>query len=167
VQVVGDGSEAMLSLRPGTRVLIEGPYGRLSPRALTQRKVALVGAGVGITPLRALAEGLTYAPGDAILVQRYTREPLFAREFQALAEQRGLLVLALPGHRRSTDSWLGQGIGSPAQVGDAEALRRWIPDIAERDVYVCGPEHWTDLVKRTLDEAGLPSDQFHLETFKW
>jgi predicted ferric reductase len=167
VQVVGDGSEAMLSLRPGTRVLIEGPYGRLSPRALTQRKVALVGAGVGITPLRALAEGLTYAPGDAILVQRYTGEPLFAREFHALAEQRGLLVLALPGHRRSTDSWLGQGIGSPAQVGDVEALRRWIPDIAERDVYVCGPEHWTDLVKRTLDEAGLPSDQFHLETFKW
>ena len=25
-------------------------------------------------------------------------------------------------------------------------LRRWVPDIAERDVYVCGPTAWTDLV---------------------
>jgi DMSO/TMAO reductase YedYZ heme-binding membrane subunit len=32
------------------------------PAPRTRRKVALIGAGVGITPLRALAEGLSYAP---------------------------------------------------------------------------------------------------------
>ena len=41
-------------------------------------KVALIGAGVGITPLRALAEGLDYAPGEAVLVHRYADQPLFA-----------------------------------------------------------------------------------------
>ena len=64
VQTVGDGSTILSSLRPGTRALVEGPFGRLSPRARTRRKVALIGAGVGLTPLRALAEGLEYAPGD-------------------------------------------------------------------------------------------------------
>ena len=62
VQEVGDGSAAAFALRPGTRALFEGPYGRLSPRARTRRGVALIGAGVGITPLRALAEGLAGRP---------------------------------------------------------------------------------------------------------
>ena len=77
-------------LRPGTRVLFEGPYGRLSSRARTQRKVVLAGAGVGITPLRALVEGLEYAPGEAIILQRYTAEPLFNRELDVLAARKGL-----------------------------------------------------------------------------
>ena len=42
---LGDGSAALRRLRPGTRVLVEGPYGRLSARARTRRGVALIGAG--------------------------------------------------------------------------------------------------------------------------
>ena len=164
VQAVGDGSAAAFSLTPGTRALVEGPYGRLSARARTRPKVALIGAGVGITPLRALAEGLDYAPGDAVILQRYTSEPLFAPELAALASEKGLRVLPLPGHRRSPGSWLGDGVGT---VDDLTALRYWVPDIADRDVYVCGPEHWTDLVRTTLTAAGLPEDRLHLETFAW
>ena len=81
-KALGEGSARLAYLRPGTRVLFEGPYGRLSSRARTQRKVVLAGAGVGITPLRALAEGLEYAPGEAIMLQRYTAEPLFTRELR-------------------------------------------------------------------------------------
>jgi predicted ferric reductase len=164
VQAVGDGSAGAFSLRPGTRALVEGPYGRLSARARTRPQVALIGAGVGITPLRALAEGLDYAPGDAVILQRYTSEPLFAPELAALADERGLRVLPLPGHRRSDDSWLGDGAGT---VDDLTALLSWVPDIADRDVYVCGPEPWTDLVRTTLTAAGLPEDRLHLETFAW
>ena len=141
VQTVGDGSTVLSSLRPGTRALVEGPFGRLSPRARTRRKVALIGAGVGLTPLRALAEGLEYAPGDAILIERFTTEPLFARELDALSRERGLQLLRLPGHRRSPDSWLGDGIGP---TDDLSALRFWIPDVAERDVYLCGPARLDD-----------------------
>ena len=56
VKTLGDGSADLHRLRPGARVLLEGPFGRLSARARTRRKVALIGAGVGVTPLRALAE---------------------------------------------------------------------------------------------------------------
>ena len=111
VQGVGDGSVATRGLRPGTRAIVEGPYGRLSARPRTRRKVALIGAGVGITPLRALAEGLSYAPGEAILVERFGRQPLFARELDQLSRERGLQVLRLPGRRRHPDSWLGDGLG--------------------------------------------------------
>jgi predicted ferric reductase len=188
VQGVGDGSTDTRTLAPGTRALVEGPYGRLSARARTRPKVALIGAGVGITPLRALAEGLTYAPGDAVLVERFTHHPLFAAEVDALSRERGLQVLRLPGHRRSGDSWLGDGTPTPGTPGfamtddlgtptpgtpgfamtdDLGALRAWVPDIADRDVYVCGPQHWTELVRRTLTSAGLPDDRLHVETFAW
>jgi predicted ferric reductase len=86
-KALGEGSARLASLRPGTRVLFEGPYERLSSRARTQRKVVLAGAGVGITPLRALVEGLDYAPGEAIILQRYTAEPLFIRELDVLASR--------------------------------------------------------------------------------
>ena len=164
VQGVGDGSHGTRALRPGTRALIEGPYGRLSARARTRSKVALIGAGVGITPLRALAEGLTYARGEAIFLERFTDQPLFAQEVDVLSRERGLQVLRLPGRRRRPDSWLGDGIG-PAT--DLTALLYWIPDVAQRDVYVCGPEQWTDLVRRTLTAAGVSPEQLHLETFAW
>jgi ferredoxin-NADP reductase len=42
-----------------------------------------------------------------------------------------------------------------------------VPDIAERDVYVCGPQAWTDAVRATLAAAGLPAVQLHVETFAW
>ena len=163
-QVVGDGSAALTRLRPGTRAFVEGPYGRLSERARTRHKVALIGAGVGVTPLRALAEGLDYRWGDAVLLQRYVGRPLFASEFATLAAERGLEVLHLPGHRRGPGSWLGRGVG---RADDLTALVYWVPDIAERDVYVCGPQPWTDLVRQTLFAAGLPEDRLHLESFAW
>src|SRR6476620_10689001 len=38
-KALGDGSARLAYLRRGTRVLFEGPYGRLSSRARTQRKI--------------------------------------------------------------------------------------------------------------------------------
>ncbi len=163
-KVVGDGSEALATLRPGTRVLVEGPYGRLSGRARTRARIALFGAGVGITPLRALVEALPYAPGEAVLLYRYTGYPLFDAELRDLAARRGLEVLMLPGHRRAAGSWLGPGAGP---VDDLTALTHWLPDIADRDVYVCGPRPWVEDVRRNTTAAGLPVDRFHVESFGW
>jgi ferredoxin-NADP reductase len=164
VKDAGDGSASVAGLRPGTRALVEGPFGRLSPRARNRRKVALVGAGVGVTPLRALAEGLPYAPGDAVLLQRFSERPLFQRELEVLGAERGLHVVPLPGPRRSPHSWLGDGIG---RVDDLSALLSWVPDVALRDVYVCGPPDWTEQVRRTVEAAGLPARHFHVESFRW
>jgi predicted ferric reductase len=160
----GEGSSRLAHLRPGTRVLFEGPFGRLSSRARSQRKVVLAGAGVGITPLRALAGELDYEPGEAILLHRYTAEPLFVREFDKLAAEKGLRVLPLPGPRQSQDSVLGSAV---SDLDELSALRHWIPDLADRDVFICGPTAWTNGLTRLAVAAGVPPDHIHTETFGW
>lgn len=154
VKDLGDGSREAGRLRPGTRAVVEGPYGRLTARVRTRRPVALIGAGVGITPLRALAEGLEYRPGEVVLVQRYAETPLFARELDVLAAERGLEVVGVPGHR-------GRPGTAPAD------LLRHVPDLAERDVYVCGPTAWAEDVRQVAIAAGVPSYAVHVESFRW
>jgi NAD(P)H-flavin reductase len=72
-KVAGDGSSRLAGLRPGTKVAIEGPYGRLTGERRVTGKVAMFACGIGITPLRALLEELAYEPGDAVLVYRGAR----------------------------------------------------------------------------------------------
>ena len=163
-KALGDGSTRLFALQPGTRVWFEGPYGRLSDRARSRRGVLLAGAGVGITPLRALAEGLDYLPGQATLLQRFTDEPLFTRELAILAAHRGLHVVPLPGRRPHPDSVLGQHTRG---VDEQAFLQRLIPDLAERDVFLCGPQPWTDGFTALVRAAGVPRDRIHTESFGW
>lgn len=162
-KVVGDGSRRLARLRPGTRVIFEGPYGRLGARARHVRRVLLVGAGVGITPLRSLAEGLDYAPGELTLVQRFTDQPLFAREFETLNAVRGLDVIFLPGRR----TFPGSVLGPLGRGHELNALRQWVPDVADREVFICGPEPWTAGVVRLCRGAGVPNERIHTESFGW
>jgi ferredoxin-NADP reductase len=167
VKTLGDGSAALASLSPGSRVLIEGPYGRLHAGVRTRRKVTLVGSGIGVTPLRALLENLDQDPGDVTLIYRAsTEEDLVLRaELDALAARSGARVFYVVGHRiPGRDSWLPQ---SAAHLGDAQALLQLVPDIADQDVYVCGAQTWMDAVVRAAQTCGVPGERIHIERFSW
>jgi predicted ferric reductase len=125
VKGVGDFSRGLRELRPGTRVLADGPYGGFASR---QAKTALISGGVGITPIRALLEEIG---GDVVVVHR--GEPILRDELDALAAQRGFVI-----HYAAGDTLL--------------AL---VPDIAERDVYVCGPPEMVDATRASLHAAGV------------
>ncbi|MEO7069057.1 MAG: ferredoxin reductase family protein [Nostocoides sp.] len=163
----GDGSSRLAELRPGTTVLVEGPYGRMHAGTRTRRKVLLMGAGIGITPMRALLEDLPQSPGDVLIVHRVgTREDLVLdREIDALARARGARYVLVEGHRASgRRSWLP---ASAAHLSDVDALRQLCPDVAERDLYLCGAPAWMDSVRQAAREAGVPAANLHLERFTY
>ena len=164
VKDLGDNSSQIPTLKPGSRVLVEGPFGRLTHRPRTRHKVLFIGAGVGITPLRALAEGMPYRPGEATLLHRWNGQPLFGDEFEQLAHHRGLDVVNLTGRRRSSKSWLGAD--TPGE-SDLATLRALVPDVAHRDLYICGPEEWAEAVRSTALAAGTPETSIHIENFTW
>ena len=88
---VGDGSTGLDQLRPGARVLVEGPFGRLHEGVRSGPKVLLMASGIGVTPMRALLEGLPQAPGDVVLLYRVhsSADVLFRDELASLAAARG------------------------------------------------------------------------------
>ncbi|GLZ36694.1 ferric reductase-like transmembrane domain-containing protein [Actinokineospora sp. NBRC 105648] len=163
---LGDGSARLARLRPGTRALVEGPYGRLgSVRA--GPKITLIAAGVGITPLRALLEAMPYRHGEAVLLYRAgsAADAVFSRELDAIAARRGVRLAYLHGPRpRDRVSWLPDRYGG---APDAHVMRHLVPDIAEHDVYVCGPAAWTAAVIAAARAAGVARGRLHTESFAW
>ena len=88
-----------------------------------------------------------------------------ADELLDLARAKGGRVVAVVGHRnRERVSWLPV---ESRHLGDVEALTRIVPDIAERDVYVCGNPAWMDTVIAAAHEAGVPHDAVHHERFSY
>ena len=173
IQAAGDGSGRAARLQPGTRVLVEGPYGTMTAERRRHPGLLAMAAGVGITPIRALLEDTPYAPGEAVLVYRYSspEHEIFVAEIATLAERRGVRVIHLPGPRRSDGSWRPSGVADHgADVGgvdDVRALGDLVPDLADRDIFVCGPPAWTRAVRRAARSVGAAREQIHTEDFAW
>jgi predicted ferric reductase len=166
VKDLGDGSSRVAGLRPGTRVLIEGPYGALTADSYAGGPVVMLACGIGVTPLLSLLGDLPYAPGQATLVYRARSEAeiAFRDELEWFATQRGVHLVYLLGGRAERSSWL------PAQYADhsdADALRQIAPQIAHANVYVCGPEPWTAAAREAAHSAGVAPEHLHTEQFAW
>jgi predicted ferric reductase len=158
IKGLGDDSRAASRLTVGTRVFAEGPYGAFTGAHRTRRRVLLVAGGIGVTPLRALLEELPGDAGDITLVYRARRwgEVVFREELDVLAGLRGATVRYVVGRA---------GREVPTDPLGAAWLRRYVPDIAEHDVYVCGPERMMAAVVASLRSLDVPASQIHQESF--
>ena len=159
IKDLGDWSNMLQHLSVGTRVFIEGPYGVLTGARRTRPKVLLVAGGIGITPLRALLEALPAKPGDMTLIYR-ARTPadiIFRDELDTLARARGAQVHYVIGRRRF----------DARDPLDAESLERLVPDVRDRDVYICGPVPMMQRVEGALTRLGLARRQIHAERFAY
>ncbi|MEP7034447.1 MAG: ferredoxin reductase family protein [Dermatophilaceae bacterium] len=164
---LGEGSASLARLRPGTRVAFEGPYGRLHEGVRTRRKVLLMAAGIGITPMRALLEELDQRPGDVTLIYRtHSKDDrLLVDELTALAASRGARFFVVAGPRpKGRASWLPQ---HAARLGEVPALLQLVPEVAEGDVFICGSPGWMDAAEAAVAGAGVPPDHVHLERFTY
>ena len=169
LEATGDGALRARTLKPGSRVLIEGPYGTMTADRRRHPRMLMLAAGVGITPFRALLEDSSYAPREATLIYRYTEDEhaIFLGELTTLAYQRGIELVLLPGKRRNDGSWLPADVEGTDAETDVEALLRMVPDIAERDVFACGPVPWLKSVHRAANRAGVKTRDFHQEDYAW
>jgi len=160
VKDAGDFTQRIGAIRPGTRVVAEGPFGVFTDLVRRRDKVALIAGGIGITPLRALAEELARTPDapDVALIYRAVRDDdvVFRAELDRLARERGLTLFYAVGDHSDP---VGARLLSP------EHLRETLPDIAEREVYLCGPPAMMRAVEGNLRGAHVPPRHIHTERF--
>jgi predicted ferric reductase len=160
VKNIGDFTSGIHTLKPGTPILVDGPFGKFTERP-TNPKVLLIAGGIGITPIRPLAEEMAADGFDVRVLYRAHNEGdiVFKKEIDALSTEHGVRVdylLTQAGGRQSRrDTWFSPTV-----------LARLVPDIAQRVVYVCGPVGMMAAVRTSIEKLGVPSDQIRTEVFR-
>ncbi len=160
----GDATAAMQHIGRGTRVILSGPFGVFTQEMRTKRDVVLIAAGIGIPPVRALAEGLAATAGDISILYRTRDEadaPLLD-ELTRLSQTRGHKLEVVSGKRPNNGHWL-----SHSNISDENQLLVLFPRIREADVYLCGPLEFTERVEESLRKLGLPQTSIHSEEYAW
>ena len=156
VKDLGDHSRDLQGLRPGTRVIAEGPYGAFTPARRGGHGVLLLAGGIGITPLRTILEHLDPDTGPVTLLYRanHADEVILAGELGALAQAEHVevhYVLGAPGG--DTDVLVGR------------RLLDVVPDLETRDAFVCGPPRFMDAARESLLRCGVTARHVHTEQF--
>jgi len=155
VKGVGAYSRRLAELRPGTRVLAEGPFGTFTDAVRRRDKVLLIAGGIGITPVRALLEEMD---GDVVVLYRVVREEdvVFREELDALVRERGAALEYVVGDHAERGG---------ERLLSAEHVRELVPDVAEREVFLCGPPAMTHVIEKSVRGAGVPRTLVHVERF--
>ncbi|MDQ2726489.1 MAG: ferredoxin reductase family protein [Actinomycetota bacterium] len=154
IKASGDTTSAVARLSPGTRIAVEGPYGAFTNAARTRHKIALVGAGVGITPLRALLEDLPLDIDVVVLQRASTPEQMIHHaELASMVGARHGRMVELVGSR------------TRHRLDDPRYLHRVVPDLASRDLYLCGPDSFSAGVAVAAESLGVAPASIHRESF--
>jgi ferredoxin-NADP reductase len=157
IKAVGRYTEALQGVRPGTRVLAQRPAGHFTADRQVGTAAFLIAAGSGIAPIRALLEDL---PGGAILIYRasHPADVVFNAELEHLARLRKAQVIYVLGSRSDP---------RPRHVFTGRGLRHLVPDLRDRDIYLCGPPGLIQHTVRVLRRMGVPRAQIHLDPFEF
>lgn len=161
VRALGAGGERLAQLRPGTRVSVQGPYGVFSAAARSVRPAVLIGAGIGITPIRAMLEDpdFQHVPTTVILRASRADELYLIDEITELAREHGATLITLIGSR-ADQRWVPQN-RADLRLGEL------VPYLLEADVYVCGPRGFAEAVAADAREAGVSKARLQVEAFSW
>lgn len=158
IKDLGNASRAIQSIQTGSRVTVEGPYGRFfkHPDEVPLPELWISG-GIGVTPFLARLRHLHQLDqgGDIRFIYCVQDEAraLYLEELQALAD-------AIPGLRLVPHYFYRQGPLSAA------FLREHCGDIEQREVYICGPQPLTRLAQTHLRALGVARRKIHTEEFQ-
>ncbi|HKD99255.1 MAG TPA: ferredoxin reductase family protein, partial [Micromonosporaceae bacterium] len=156
VKATGDYSARLHRVAHGTRVWIDTPTGEFTAGHRVRGSAALIAVGSGIAPVRALMEALP--AGTVVVYRARTRQDLiFESELDGLAATRGMTVHYVVGHRHEP---------GPAALLTFDGLAELVPDVVDRDVYLCGPDGWAAEMTDMLVDAGVDVRQVHADAFE-
>lgn len=181
VGVDGAGSRALTALPAGSRVLVSGPFGRVTADTLRAPHTLVLTAGIGITPALGLLPGLADRSVDVLHAERESTPSDF---FRALTEAAGALSRARVRRwstrergRPDTDAlaaeltaMLGADHDANAEAVRTESGEPAAPGTADRadaavDVVLCGPPGFLAAAAEAARRAGIPAARIHREIF--
>jgi ferredoxin-NADP reductase len=150
----------------GDVLTIKGPIGKFTCFNYPANKLLFIGAGCGITPILSMSRWIadTASNVDVKLLASFKSPPdiIFRKEFEMLsARNRSFQVgVTVTSGWHGTEFWTG----FTGRVND-HLLNMFVPDIHERDIFLCGPEPFANNVKKLLRDMNYDMSHFHTENF--
>jgi glycine betaine catabolism B len=152
-------------MKPGYELHAFGPSGAFTSTVSASRKVLYLSAGSGITPLMSMTRasidlGLdrdiafvhsARTPADIVFRDELTRLSKIARGLKLHFVCEGI------GDERDWNGATGRL--------DLALLSKWLPDYADREVFVCGPAGYMNAVRSMLRDGGHDPARYHQESF--
>lgn len=132
-------------------------YGIFTPQRTANKKILLIAGGVGITPIRPIAEALARSGCDVRLLyaNKTAQDIILRRELEAIS---GLDITY-----SASSGPVSPGVESG--IFDYEKIKRIVPDVSERDAYLCGPPRMMDAMIVSLTSLGVHKKRIYYERF--
>ena len=156
VKVAGGYTARLRELPPGAPVYAQGPWGAFTTDRATRSRALLIAGGSGIVPVRALLEASP--PGAVVIYRAGSGDELLLRdELEWWARMRQAQLYFVLGSR---DDPRVRWVLTP------RGIRRLVPDVVRRDVYICGAAGFVTSVAGALKRLGVPPAQVHVDPFE-
>lgn len=155
IKELGDYTSTLSkTLKIGDEVKVEGPWGKFDFASDAPRQIWIAG-GVGVTPFIARMRHLGQQP-DGRPVDFFFSTPQSYPEGDRL----------LGRDARAAGTNLHLHFSDEAGLMTAEHVAAKVPDLANADVWFCGPSAMGAALKPGLVKLGLPAARFHQELFE-
>ena len=152
------------TLRPGMRLRATGPLGTFTCAGRPAGRSLYLSAGSGITPLMSMARAHDdlASPEDIVFVHcaRSPADIIFRQELDLLARRPGFRLATVCERDAPAERW--HGLAGRLSL---PMLRLAAPDLAAREVYLCGPAPFMAAARAMLAEAGCDPARRHEESF--
>src|SRR6056297_902676 len=174
-KIVGEGLALLARRRIGDRISVLGPIGRPFAPSPGKRRPLLIGGGVGIPPMVFLAESLAAAGATEPLVLMGSEIPFpfelgpAQRAFAGLPAEVTATMPAMDTLGVTCRLSSGGGFAGCYPGFVTELAREWLcalspEDLAQVEVFACGPTPMLAATARLAAEFGLPC-QVSLEEY--
>ena len=165
VKVLGDYTEKLVKIAPGVQLMMDGPLGVFTAAISNKPKSMMIAAGSGITPIRSLMEQLAKdRPGqDMVLIygNKTKEDIIFQDELAALAEKYTFPIHHFLSREERDEPGYHHG-----RMNITE-LAKIVPDLLEREVYMCVPREMMKELRDDLIQQGIPPANIYAEEFAW
>ncbi|MFZ2593600.1 MAG: ferredoxin reductase family protein [Minisyncoccia bacterium] len=160
IKNLGDFTSKIPTLAVGTRVTLGGPLGKFTRASRKKNKILLIAGGVGITPIRALAEDCSKNGDDVVVLYSARTKADLALSAEMRAMPLRLVCFC-------SDATPEDGAGFVNGFLDGNAIEKAVPDFLERDAFVCGPGPMMEAMITALKDRGVHKENIHFERFAY
>jgi predicted ferric reductase len=158
-KVFGKFTQGLSTIPVGDTLMVDGPYGTFTHEIdiNPNRTSVFIAGGIGITPF--VKHAISRPKQSYLFAANQTRQTAIFRTL--LREKLGERFIEAFSREPKETAVANQEIGRL----DASVFQKYLPNPAECDYYICGPQSMMDAAKEALLSLGVPQRNIRAEEF--